>query len=108
MTANHLDQKLIEQLLSAESITREKAWEFIYKSFYPMIKELITSHGGSLDDAVDTFQDGLLILNNSLTKGTFRYESSISTYLFGICKNLWQISAMTPRSVSLRINLPAA
>lgn len=89
MTANHLSEGLIDKLLSPKKTTKEKAWEFLYATYYPMVKELVISYGGTAEDATDIFQDGLLILNNSLSKGTFRRESAISTYLFSICKNLW-------------------
>lgn len=89
MTANNLNEELIERLLSRDNSIREKAWGFIYQSYYPMVKELVISYGGTPDDAIDIFQDGLLVLNNSLSKGTFKGKSAISTYLFSICKNLW-------------------
>lgn len=55
-----------------------------------MVKEYVQKNGGTKQDAIDTFQDGLAILFYNLNTGKFREESSLNTYLFGICKNLWQ------------------
>ena len=54
-----------------------------------MIKDLILKQRGSENDAVDIFQDGLIILNRNLRNGSYRNDSCLSTYLFGICRNLW-------------------
>ncbi len=55
-----------------------------------MVSDMVRKHGGSEEDAVDIFQDGILIFDRNLRNGTFRGESSIKTYIFGICKNLWR------------------
>jgi DNA-directed RNA polymerase specialized sigma24 family protein len=54
-----------------------------------MVKDLITNSHGTSDDTVDVLQDALLILFCNLKGGTYENKSSLSTYLFGICKNLW-------------------
>lgn len=54
-----------------------------------MVRKLILRNAGTENDAIDIFQDGLLIFSRNLKNGLFRGESSIKTYLFGICKNLW-------------------
>ena len=86
---NASDQELIEQLLSADLVIREKAWEHLYQTYYPKVRDMVLKHSGSEDDAVDVFQDGLVILDYNLRNSTFRNESSLNTYIFSICKNLW-------------------
>src|SRR3989337_3175001 len=54
-----------------------------------MVKDMIRKNNGNAEDAVDIFQDALMIFNRNLKNGTFRNESSIKTYIFSICKNLW-------------------
>lgn len=54
-----------------------------------MVRTLVVKNSGSENDAIDIFQDALLIFSRNLKTGLFRGESSIKTYLFGICKNLW-------------------
>lgn len=83
------EKALIDQLRSAEQELSEKGWRFVYKNYFPMVKELVSKHHGTESDAIDIFHDALLILNRNLKTGTFREESSIKTYIYGICRNLW-------------------
>lgn len=86
---NASDQELLQHLSSNSLAIREKSWELVYHSFFPLIRGMVLKHNGSEEDAVDVFQDGLLIFNRNVTSGVFRGESSIKTYVFSICKNLW-------------------
>lgn len=83
------DQKLIKVLLSEQPGEMERGWEFVYKTYYPMVLDNIRKNNGTAEDATDIFQDALMILHGNLKNGTFREESSIRTYIFSICKNLW-------------------
>jgi len=83
------DQSLLKHLQSKKAAEKELAWEYAYKMYYPMVREAVCKNNGTEEDATDIFQDGLLILHRNLYKGTFREESSIKTYIFGICRNLW-------------------
>jgi RNA polymerase sigma factor (sigma-70 family) len=83
------DKDICLQLLSDNSSLAEKGWRYIYRTYYPMVHTFILGNSGTEDDAIDIFQDTLLIFSRNLKNGAFREESSIKTYLFGICKNLW-------------------
>jgi len=83
------DKSLLKKLLSKETIERDQAWEYIYKTYYPGVRELVQKNSGTTDDATDIFQDGLVVLHRNICNGSFREESSIKTYLFSICRNLW-------------------
>lgn len=87
---NLSDKELIQQLLSNDSVMRERAWSHVYHGSYPLVKEMILKSSGSEDDAFDIFQDGLLILNQNLRNRSYRNDSALSTYVVGICKNLWR------------------
>jgi RNA polymerase sigma factor (sigma-70 family) len=86
---NTSDQELIKKLISTLPAERGEGWTYLYKTYYPIIKDMILKLNGSADDATDIFQDGLVILNRNLNNGTFKGESSLSTYIYSICKNLW-------------------
>lgn len=83
------DRSLVQQLQSKKPGERDQAWEFVYKTYYPIIRDSICRNSGNKDDATDIFQDGLLILHRNLDNGTFRGDASIKTYIFSICRNLW-------------------
>src|SRR3989337_1917603 len=94
MSLNYPEQSeqetsLIKHLLSKQVAEKERGWEYIYKICHPMILDFIIKSHGTEEDAVDVFQDGLVIFHHNLTNGIFREESSIQTYIFSICKNLW-------------------
>lgn len=94
MSANYLrgtepDGSLIKDLMSTRSVELKRGWDFLYREYYPMVRELIQKNNGSNDDAADIFQDGLMILHRNIGNGRFQEESLIKTYVFSICKNLW-------------------
>lgn len=83
------EEELVRQLMSKTPDTRRNSWDHLYKSIYPMIREMVLKNSGTEDDVVDVLHDGLVTLFCNLREGTYRNESKITTYLFGICRNLW-------------------
>ncbi len=86
---NDQTQSLMEALKSRDQRTRSQAFEDIYVNNFPIIEKYVMANGGSSPEAKDIFQDGIAILYAQLLKDKFRGESSINTYLFSICRNLW-------------------
>lgn len=83
------DGSLIRDLMSTGTTELKRAWDFLYREYYPMVSELIRKNNGNKEDAADIFQDGLMILHRNIGNGRFLEESLIKTYIFSICKNLW-------------------
>ncbi len=83
------EENLPGLLRSKISTERENAWEYIYKTYYPMVRDYVMRNNGSETDSTDVFQDGMMILYRNFNNGTFREESTIGTYIFSICRNLW-------------------
>ncbi len=79
-----LDKKIIDLIRNNQ---HSKALNKLYK-IYPAILKYVTEYGGTESDAEDIFQDGLLVFMNKINDINFQLSSSISTYIFGICKNL--------------------
>ena len=61
----------------------------IYQQFLPGIVKLVTNNNGSHDQAVDVFQEAILIIFKKSKENGFRLESSFFTYLYAISRNLW-------------------
>ena len=78
------DQKIIDLIKRGK---HSKALDKLYK-IYPAVKKHVTDYGGTETDAEDIFQDGLLIFIGKISNSDFHLSSSISTFVFGICKNL--------------------
>jgi RNA polymerase sigma factor (sigma-70 family) len=61
----------------------------IYKEIYPMVEKYVRENSGSRDDAKDIFQDSMFLLIKKVESTEFQLSSKLSTFLFGISKNLW-------------------
>jgi len=83
------NEKDLIEALQAGGKRRYSAMETIYYKDYDSIERYITKNYGSREDAKDIFQDGMTILYRNIVAGHFREQSSIKTYLYSICKNLW-------------------
>ncbi|HYC85534.1 MAG TPA: sigma-70 family RNA polymerase sigma factor [Chryseosolibacter sp.] len=83
------DQDLIHQLLSNDPATAEKAWQHVYKRYYPSIKALVLKLRGADQDAIDIFQDTLVIFHRNIRAGAFKGGATLKTYIYSIARNLW-------------------
>ena len=54
-----------------------------------MMEKYIITNSGSRADAQDVFQDAMYVLIKKAEKLDFELTSKLSTFLFGIGKNLW-------------------
>lgn len=68
---------------------RTKAVELIYDQCYPKLKRYILQNDGTEEEAKDMFQEALVVTYKNVKAGLFKGHSSIETYVFSICKNLW-------------------
>jgi len=72
------------------SLGKEKqAFRELYR-YFPKIRKLILSKGGSSMDAEDIFQEALLILHRKWSEGKLEFTSSPETFLFSVCRFLWK------------------
>jgi len=60
----------------------------IYKDNFGKIKAMVVNFNNMDLDAEDVFQDGLTIALLNIKKGKFNGESLLSTYIYGICRNI--------------------
>ncbi|MGM9508285.1 RNA polymerase sigma factor [Larkinella sp. GY13] len=69
---------------------RERTMERIYAQTYPMVRHYIREHGGSEEDAKDIFHESMILYYEKTVQDQLTLTCSVSTYLMGICKNLWR------------------
>lgn len=69
---------------------RERTLTRIYQRAFPMARRYVQQHGGTDQDAKDVFQDAVVILYEKAVAEDFVLSASVSTYLVGICRNLWR------------------
>ncbi|MFT4602879.1 MAG: RNA polymerase sigma factor (sigma-70 family) [Arenicella sp.] len=89
-----LDRVSAEHEITAEILQKirlqdRKTLSDIYKEVYPMVEKYILDNSGNGDDAQDIFQDAYYILIKKVEDVSFQLTSKLSTFLFGISKNLW-------------------
>ena len=56
----------------------------------PMIRLMVYQKGGTLEDARDIFQDGLIIMLEKLDNEAFTLTCKFKTFLYCVCENLWK------------------
>ncbi len=87
--ASSNNRDLLNMIKSPDKSLRNEAFSRIYKEEFDKIRFFVLNNSGSPAEAEDIFQDGMIILYEQVLHGNFKEQSSISTYLFAICKNCW-------------------
>ena len=82
-------QVIVNELLSNDVVKRRKALEVIYEESFRKVESFIVKNNGLHSEASDIFQEGVTVLFQNIHEKKFEGKSSIHTYLFSICKNLW-------------------
>ena len=85
----HKDSELLQWIQSGDLAQRDQAFIILYRQYYPMVLKLVLQNKGGEEDAKDIFQDGLIVLYNQIQQGAFKERSTLKTYLYSICRNLW-------------------
>jgi RNA polymerase sigma factor (sigma-70 family) len=62
----------------------------LYKEFFPLAKSIVERNSGSIEDAEDVFQDGMVVLYQKSLSGKIILDCSLKTYFYSICKNIWK------------------
>ena len=78
------DQTLLELIRTGKN---DLALNALYRNF-PAIRKLVRSRGGTTRDAEDVFQEALIVLIGKVKKD-FQLSARLSTYLYGVCRFLW-------------------
>ena len=86
--ANMTDQEILDGLLKGGS-EEARCLKYLYWEYYPLIRSYVQRSNGTEEEATDVFQDGVITFYEQVKQNKYRGDSSIKTYLFAICKNLW-------------------
>lgn len=85
---NHLphdDQYLLEALVRHD----QQVISGIYRDHAGSVKSLVTSNGGTADDAADVFQEALTDLYRQAQRG-YLLTCSFKAFLLTVCRNKWR------------------
>jgi RNA polymerase sigma factor (sigma-70 family) len=78
-------QEILTGILENNSIVIR----FIYDQYLHGIRKFIEKFGGSKDDALDVFQEGILVIYEQIKRGEVNQIKNFRGYLFSICKYKW-------------------
>jgi DNA-directed RNA polymerase specialized sigma24 family protein len=78
-------QKIVNQLQNGE---HEKAFEQLYH-YFPKIQKYIRLNSGSKDEALDIFQEALIILYKKVKLVSEKEDFKVDGFLINTCKLLW-------------------
>lgn len=94
---DYTDQEIIECLKNRQSYVVH----WLSDRYMPMIRLMVYQMGGTLEDAKDIFQDGLIIMLEKIDNEDFRLTCKFKTYLYCVCENLWK-SVLTKRQAATK------
>ncbi|MGM0579601.1 MAG: RNA polymerase sigma factor [Bacteroidota bacterium] len=78
------------QIIQRIKLGDESALDYLYKQHYKMMLRMILRNNGTEQEALDIFQDALIVFWQKAMDVNFELSSKISTYLYSVCKNLWR------------------
>ncbi len=78
-------------------------YAYLYKTAYPVVERFILQNSGSAADARDIFQNALIVLHNKAEAGKLEVTSSLKTYLYSICRNLWLKELREKRKLNINV-----
>ena len=63
--------------------------EYLYNEYFPKVRRIVMTNGGSEQDARDLFQEALIIIFNRLQKNKLVIKSSFHNFFIILCKFMW-------------------
>ena len=75
--------------LRSDRQEEDRCLKYLYWEYFPMVRGLISRLGGSESEAEDIFQEGLITFYEHVIQRKYQETSSIKTYLYSICRNIW-------------------
>ena len=81
------DQSLVHALRSEAN--PDDAIRYLYRTQFRLTSAYIKQNSGTEEDAEDIFQELVLVFIDILKKDKFRGESSVSTFLYALTRNIW-------------------
>ncbi len=95
MAAINEEQLTLQRLQSGDARQQDEAFRLLYRQYYGLVESLVVTNNGTPEQAKDIFQDGIIVLFNKVKNEDFVLSSSLKSYLFAICRNLWLMKLRT-------------
>ncbi len=63
--------------------------QYVYKTYYPIIREFVVKNHGHSEDARDVFQEALVVIFRKTQEENLVLNSSFTNYLYTISRYIW-------------------
>lgn len=83
------DKTLADNIRSGKDVS--ESFRFIYREYFVMVRAFILKNGGAIHEAEDVFQEGIMVLVDTIRNDRFQGKSTIKTFLYAVCRNLWLV-----------------
>ena len=78
-----------QEILRGISENNHVVIQHVYDRYFNEIKRFIEKFGGSNDDAMDIFQDSIIVIYEQMRNGEDKKIDKFRSYFFSICKFKW-------------------
>lgn len=95
------------QIIQRIKLGDESALDYLYQQHYKMMLRMVLRNNGTEQEALDIFQDALIVFWQKAMDSSFELTSKISTYLYSVCKNLWRKELDRKRNLKIVIKRKA-
>jgi len=85
IVANYTNEEIINGLRNRDNAILQ----YVYKTFYPIIREFVIRNHGKADDAKDVFQEALVVIFRKTKEENFNLHSSFTNYLYTVSRFIW-------------------
>ncbi|MBG6130474.1 RNA polymerase sigma factor (sigma-70 family) [Aquimarina sp. EL_43] len=96
------DHKILEGIVTGNEVVITT----FYRKNLPYIRQYILQNSGNEEDAEDVFQDALILVYQKLKTDSLELHSSLRTYFYGICKNMWRNRLRKNKKMIITEKLP--
>ncbi|MCI5084148.1 MAG: sigma-70 family RNA polymerase sigma factor [Saprospiraceae bacterium] len=85
----YTDQQILSMLKADLPMQQDRALRAMYRQHFEVVQSFVHKNQGNDQDAEDIFQDGLVVIYNNIREDDFLLQSSLKTYVYSICRNIW-------------------
>jgi len=78
-----------QEILNGISENNSVVVQYIYDRYFQSIRKFIEKFGGGKDDALDVFQEGIIVIYEQVIEAKIKPINNFRTYFFSICKFKW-------------------
>jgi len=79
------EAKILKKFIAGDNQTIQS----IYKGYFPVVKNYILKNSGTETEAMDVFQDALVLTYQKLKLDSLCLNCSLTTYIFAVSRNMW-------------------